>query len=154
MKKLGSVVSSYYETRALIESDVAGLKKFFGSQKDMPGKTKADILKQIWKELPKHMDTPVPPLDDEMLTNLAKEPAIIEGEFKHSWGTASKLYKSEAMHMRTYDMKSLWLYPVKCGFPCQGKTIRGPKLLTTTFSDMDLSSNSTDAPPLLSLEPS
>ena len=96
LKKLGEVVSTYYETRELIESDVQGLKKFFGSQKDMPGKSKADILKQIWKELPKHMDTPVPPLDDEMLTSLAKEPAIIEGEFKHPWGTASKLYKSEA----------------------------------------------------------
>ena len=96
LKKLGEVVSTYYETRALIESDVQGLKKFFGSQKNMPGKTKADILKEIWKELPKHMDTPVAPLDDEMLTNLAKEPAIIEGEFKHPWGTASKLYKSEA----------------------------------------------------------
>ena len=39
----------------------------------------ADILKQIWQELPKHMDTPVQPLDEEMLTNLAKEPAVIEG---------------------------------------------------------------------------
>merc|ERR1711920_657211 len=40
---------------------------------------------------------PVPPLDDEMLSELAEEPAIIEGEFKHNWGTADKLYKSEAI---------------------------------------------------------
>jgi hypothetical protein len=39
----------------------------------------ADIVKQIWKELPKHMDTPVAPLDEEMLVDLAKEPAVIEG---------------------------------------------------------------------------
>eukprot|EP00435_Cladocopium_sp_Y103_P052997 s1833_g16.t2 len=32
-----------------------------------------------------------------MLVDLAKEPAVIEGEFKHSWGTAEKLYKSEAI---------------------------------------------------------
>jgi hypothetical protein len=36
-------------------------------------------VKQIWKELPKHMDTPVAPLDEEMLVDLAKEPAVIEG---------------------------------------------------------------------------
>ena len=36
-------------------------------------------MKQIWQELPKHMDTPVAPLDEEMLVDLAKEPAGIEG---------------------------------------------------------------------------
>ena len=69
------MVSSYYEMREAIEKEVVGIKKFYGSQKPMPGKTKADILKQIWAELPKHVDTPVAPLDDEMLTQLAKEPA-------------------------------------------------------------------------------
>merc|ERR1712050_550736 len=63
----------------------------------MPGKTKADVLKEIWEELPKHTDKPVPPLDEEMLAELAEEPAIIEGEFKHNWGTADILYKSEAI---------------------------------------------------------
>ena len=72
---LSQVVSSYYEMRQAIEKEVVGIKKFYGSQKKMPGKTKADILKQIWAELPKHVDTPVAPLDDEMLTQLAKEPA-------------------------------------------------------------------------------
>ena len=41
--------------------------------------SQADIVKQIWKELPKHMDTPVAPLEEEMLVDLAKEPAVIEG---------------------------------------------------------------------------
>jgi len=96
-KRAGEIVSGYYKTRAEVEKEVEGLKKFFRSQKEMPGKTKADIVKQIWAELPKHMDTPVAPLDEEMLVDLAKEPAVIEGEFKHSWGTAEKLYKSEAI---------------------------------------------------------
>eukprot|EP00420_Gonyaulax_spinifera_P009776 CAMPEP_0197942526 /NCGR_PEP_ID=MMETSP1439-20131203/124453_1 /TAXON_ID=66791 /ORGANISM="Gonyaulax spinifera, Strain CCMP409" /LENGTH=202 /DNA_ID=CAMNT_0043565783 /DNA_START=3 /DNA_END=612 /DNA_ORIENTATION=+ len=63
----------------------------------MPGKTKADVLKEIWEELPKHTDKPVPPLDEEMLAELAEEPAVIEGEFRHNWGTADMLYKSEAI---------------------------------------------------------
>ena len=47
----------------------------------------ADIVKQIWKELPKHMDTPVAPLDEEMLVDLAKEPAVIEGHLTAwTWG--------------------------------------------------------------------
>eukprot|EP00435_Cladocopium_sp_Y103_P046551 s988_g13.t1 len=108
-KEAGKLVAGYYKQREEVEKDVEGwaisaigpqgegLKKFFRSQKDMPGKTKADIVKQIWAELPKHMDTPVAPLDEEMLVDLAKEPAVIEGEFKHSWGTAEKLYKSEAI---------------------------------------------------------
>ncbi|CAK9015871.1 unnamed protein product [Durusdinium trenchii] len=35
--------------------------------------------------------------DQEMLSELAKVPAVIEGEFKHNWGTAETLYKSEAI---------------------------------------------------------
>jgi len=46
-----------------------------------PCSPEADIVKQIWKELPKHMDTPVAPLDEEMLVDLAKEPAVIEGGY-------------------------------------------------------------------------
>eukprot|EP00434_Breviolum_minutum_P036081 symbB.v1.2.031955.t1/scaffold3732.1/size51291/2 len=96
-KMAGELVAKYYAAREEVEKDVEGLKKFFRSQKDMPGKTKADIVKQIWAELPKHMSTPVAPLDEEMLSELAKVPAVVEGEFKHNWGTAEKLYKSEAI---------------------------------------------------------
>mmetsp|Transcript_56995 Transcript_56995/g.135914 ORF Transcript_56995/g.135914 Transcript_56995/m.135914 type:complete len:439 (-) Transcript_56995:73-1389(-) len=97
VKTLGTLVGEYYEARQEVEKEVTQLKKFFRSQKEMPGKTKADIVKQIWKELPKWSDSPVPPLDEEMLADLAKEPASVEGEFKHNWGTAEKLYKSEAI---------------------------------------------------------
>jgi len=96
-KMAGELVAKYYAAREEVEKDVEGLKKFFRSQKDMPGKTKADIVKQIWAELPKHMSTPVAPLDEEMLSELAKVPAVVKGEFKHNWGTAEKLYKSEAI---------------------------------------------------------
>eukprot|EP00438_Fugacium_kawagutii_P023883 Skav233797 [mRNA] locus=scaffold780:491054:494876:- [translate_table: standard] len=73
------LVSKYYATREEIEKEVEGVKKFSRSQKDMPGKTKADIVKQIWKELPKHVEGPVAPLDEDMLADLAKEPAVGEG---------------------------------------------------------------------------
>jgi hypothetical protein len=97
--------TNYAKARDEVEADKDTMKAFFRSQKDMPGKTKADVLKDIWAELPKHTGKPVPPLDDEMLAELAEEPAIIEGEFKHSWGTADKLYKSEAID--AFGMKYL-----------------------------------------------
>merc|ERR1712186_232313 len=55
--------------------------------------------------LPRLTGSPVPPIDEEMLAELAEEPAIIEGEFKHSWGTADKLWKSEAID--AFGMKYL-----------------------------------------------
>jgi hypothetical protein len=97
--------TNYAKARDEVETDKDTMKAFFRSQKDMPGKTKADVLKDIWAELPKHTGKPVPPLDDEMLAELAEEPAIIEGEFKHSWGMADKLYKSEAID--AFGMKYL-----------------------------------------------
>merc|ERR1712242_127895 len=80
-----------------VESEVETMKEFYRSQKDMPGKTKADVLKEIWEEIGKVTDKPVPPLDEELLADLAEEPAIIEGEFNHNWGTSDTLYKSEAI---------------------------------------------------------
>merc|ERR1711874_279851 len=80
-----------------VQTEADNMKAFFRSQKDMPGKTKADVLKEIWAELPKITDKPVPPLDEEMLAELAETPAVIEGEFNHTWGTADLLYKSEAI---------------------------------------------------------
>jgi len=99
------LATNYAKARDEVEADKDTMKAFFKSQKDMPGKTKADVLKDIWAELPKHTGKPVPPLDEEMLAELAEEPAIIEGEFKHSWGTADKLYKSEAID--AFGMKYL-----------------------------------------------
>jgi len=92
------LVDSYVNARDTVEEEVVNMKNFFKSQKNAPqDRTKADILKSIWAELPKHTDKPVPPLDDEMLAELAEEPAVVDGEYMHSWGVADKLYKSEAI---------------------------------------------------------
>merc|ERR1711972_474276 len=94
MKRL---ITNYVEARDEVQQDADQLKSWFRSQKDVPGKTKADVLKELWAELPKITDKPVPPLDEEMLAELAETPAVIEGEFNHTWGTADLLYKSEAI---------------------------------------------------------
>merc|ERR1740138_1153278 len=91
------LIDNYGAARDEVQEDADNLKKFFKSQKDFPGKTKADVLKELWAELPKYSDKPVPPLDDEMLSELALEPYTEKGEFKHNWGIADKLYKSEAI---------------------------------------------------------
>jgi len=97
LKTAADVIKPYYEAREETEKKVGKLKAFFRSQKDSPGKTKADVVKEIFKVMPKFSDTPLPPLDEEMLSDLAKIPAKLDGEFKHNWGTAEKLYKSEAI---------------------------------------------------------
>merc|ERR1719190_187786 len=97
VKLLTKVSDNYNKAREEIEESNEKMKEFFRSQKEMPGKTKADVLKEIWAELPKITDKPVPPLDEEMLAELAETPAVIEGEFNHTWGTADLLYKSEAI---------------------------------------------------------
>merc|ERR1711972_66601 len=94
MKRL---IDNYVKARDEVQEDADNLKKFFLTQEDKPGKTKADVLKELWAELPKYSDKPVPPLDDEMLSELALEPYTEKGELKHNWGTADKLYKSEAI---------------------------------------------------------
>jgi len=92
---------NYFKTRDEVQDAADFTKAFFRSQADrkeeLKSKTKADIMKEIWAILPKVSDKPVPPLDEEMLAELAEEPAIADGEFMHSWGTADKLYKSEAI---------------------------------------------------------
>merc|ERR1740116_142636 len=99
------IMEKYVSARDDVEKEAETMKEFYRSQKDVPGKTKADVLKEIWEELPKVTDKPVPPLDEEMLAELAQEPAVIEGEFKHNWGTADVLYKSEAID--AFGMKYL-----------------------------------------------
>merc|ERR1712187_453025 len=90
-------IHGYVKARDEVQTDADNLKKFFRTQKEMPGKTKADVLKDLWAELPKYSEKPVPPLDEEMLAELALEPATEPGEYRHSWGIADKLYKSEAI---------------------------------------------------------
>jgi len=100
-RTIAYVVDKYTQARNEIEVEVETMKAFYRSQRDkkaeMEGKTKADVLKEIWEAAGEMADKPLPPLDEEMLADLAEEPAIIEGEFNHNWGTSDTLYKSEAI---------------------------------------------------------
>ena len=103
LKTATDLIGPYYEAREANEKKVEDLKAFFRSQKKVAGKTKAgsvrgghragccscvgfcafcqaDIVKEIFKVMPKYSDTPMPPLDEEMLADLAKIPAVLEGE--------------------------------------------------------------------------
>merc|ERR1712066_349952 len=52
-KVIGTLADNYVKARDEIEEAVEKQKKFFRSQREMPGKTKADVLKELWAELPK-----------------------------------------------------------------------------------------------------
>merc|ERR1712066_502166 len=81
------------------------MKTYFRSQTADKYKTKADVLKALWAEIPKFTGKPVPPVDEELLAELEEVPAVQEGEFRHNWGIADKLYKSEAID--AFGMKYL-----------------------------------------------
>jgi len=91
------LVDKYVGARDQVEREASNMKAFYRAQEDQPGKTKADVLKEIWAELPKMTKKPLPPLDEEMLAELAEVPANVPGQDKHSWGTADVLHKSEAI---------------------------------------------------------
>jgi len=99
------LAKNYYNAQAEVESEVDVIKSFFRSQSEDKYKTKADVLRSIWAELPKYLGKPVPPVDEELLAELEQVPAVREGEFRHNWGTADKLYKSEAID--AFGMKYL-----------------------------------------------
>ena len=90
------VIDTWRAASQEIETLAQNAKEFYRSQKDVKGKTKADVLKEIWAELPKWVGKPVPAIDEEVLAELATEPAT-GPDFRHPWGIADKLYKSEAI---------------------------------------------------------
>merc|ERR1712060_950250 len=90
-------ILGYYDARDAIEKDVETMKNFFKSQSKDLYKTKADVMKEIWKVFEEKSGLKMPPLDEEFLAELAEIPAVEEATFKHPWGIASKLYKSEAI---------------------------------------------------------
>jgi len=91
------IINQYFAARHEIESYVETEKAWFRSRRDMPGKTKADIVKEMWKYIPEATGKKAPPLDPEFLAMLSKFPASPPHEMNHPWGTASKLYKAEAI---------------------------------------------------------
>merc|ERR1719410_926277 len=54
-------------------------------------------MKEIWKVFEEKSGKKMPPLDDEFLAELEQIPAVDENSFRHPWGIADKLYKSEAI---------------------------------------------------------
>merc|ERR1711972_1055716 len=69
-RTIGHLVGKYIDARDDVEKEVEQMKHFYRTQGDK---------------------------EEEVLAELADEPAIIEGEFYHNWGTANYLYKSEAI---------------------------------------------------------
>merc|ERR1719343_354204 len=91
-------IIDFYKLQYEIEEDVESLKSVYRTKLTSPHKTKADVLKDIWTILPKILDKPVPPIDEELLAAFAEEPADDDEEgYLHPWGVASKLYKSVAI---------------------------------------------------------
>jgi len=90
-------ILGYYDARDKIEKDVVTMKDFFKSQSKDLYKTKADVMKEIWKVFEEKSGLKMPPLDEEFLAELAELPAVDEASFRHPWGIADKLYKSEAI---------------------------------------------------------
>jgi len=91
------LILGYYNARDTIENDVKVMKDFFKSQSKDLYKTKADVMKEIWKVFEEKSGKKMPPLDEEFLAELEQIPAVDENSFRHPWGIADKLYKSEAI---------------------------------------------------------
>lgn len=102
MKQLSE---KYFGARDEIQANCDRSKDWFKSQNEERYKTKADVMKAVWEHMPKLTGTPVPPIDEELLADLEQQPAVVEGDYRHSWGIADKLYKSEAID--AFGMKYL-----------------------------------------------
>merc|ERR1719211_202188 len=102
MKEL---TDKYVGARDEIQANCDHSKDWFKSQNTERYKTKADVIKAVWEVMPRLTGSPVPPIDEELLADLEQQPAVVEGAFRHSWGIADKLYKSEAID--AFGMKYL-----------------------------------------------
>merc|ERR1719273_151286 len=102
MKQL---TEKYVGARDEIQDNCDRSKDWFKSQNEQRYKTKADVMKAVWEHMPKLTGSPVPPIDEELLADLEQQPAVVEGDYRHSWGIADKLYKSEAID--AFGMKYL-----------------------------------------------
>jgi len=102
---LRMLTEKYIEARDEIQANCDHSKEWFKSQNEERYKTKADVMKAVWEVLPQLTGSPVPPIDEELLADLEQQPAVVEGDYRHSWGIADKLYKSEAID--AFGMKYL-----------------------------------------------
>jgi len=93
---VGWAEEKYRGARDEIEGNVEVMKNLFKTAKDRPGKTKADIFKEIWHEMHKYRGVPEPEIDEDVLEVMSQYPAVRQNELDHPWGKADKLWKSEA----------------------------------------------------------
>jgi len=102
---VAEIVGNWSAANDEVEKDVNIIKKYFRAQTKDKYKTKADVLRALWAALPEALGKDVPPVDEELLAELEEVPAVSEDEFMHNWGTADRLYKSEAID--AFGMKYL-----------------------------------------------
>merc|ERR1719383_1623953 len=76
----------YVAARNEIQANCDHSKEWFKSQNEERYKTKADVMKAVWEHMPALTGSPVPPIDDELLADLEQQPAVVEGDYRHSWG--------------------------------------------------------------------
>jgi len=99
------LAEKYVAAKGEIQANCDHSKEWFKSQNEERYKTKADVMKAVWEHMPALTGSPVPPIDEELLADLEQQPAVVEGDYRHSWGIADKLYKSEAID--AFGMKYL-----------------------------------------------
>jgi hypothetical protein len=95
---LKAMIKAWTEAYDEVTKEVDAMKGFYSGVKEWEGKTKADVYKAAWAQAGKLMGKELAPLEDDVVASLAKLPAIDpEEETARLWGTASTLYKSEAI---------------------------------------------------------
>jgi len=102
---LRMLAEKYIGARDEVQANCDHSKEWFKSQNEERYATKADVMKAVWEVLPQLTGSDVPPIDEELLADLEQQPAVVEGDYRHSWGIADKLYKSEAID--AFGMKYL-----------------------------------------------
>jgi hypothetical protein len=95
---LKAMIKAWTQAYDEVTQEVEAMKGFYSGVKEWEGKTKADVYKAAWAQAGKLMGKELAPLEDDVVADLAKLPAIDpEEETARLWGTASTLYKSEAI---------------------------------------------------------
>jgi len=97
----------YVDARDEAREEPDLIKSYYRSQDADRYRTKADVLRAIWAELPKVTDKAASPVDEELIAEPEKESAVVEGESEHNWGTSDRLWRSEVI-----DTKKEALYGV------------------------------------------
>merc|ERR1719277_2128743 len=80
-----------------IEKRAAWMRSVFQSQKATDETTRADVLKEILAYQTKVTGKPAPEFDEEFWAALAEKKVKVKGLYRAPWGTADKVWKSEAV---------------------------------------------------------